>query len=191
MSKDRKRVAWSEEQVVDFLGNLRTASPASIVLRTYPSMNKFNREQRDALGNVVVQKMSNPYLGRVYKITYNTVMLGASYEKSVNRELARNGEEEDFRAQELPFGTWFNKNVVLHNGQFYLRYHFLRRKLNIVKTEYRMIEDDSLVDTSLLEPYFPPKKDSNMIVNCPKLENLVSIVCNKMDIVLVRNNRGF
>lgn len=191
MSKDRKRVAWSEEQVVDFLGNLRTASPASLVLRTYPTMNKFNREERDAQGNVVVQKMPNPYLDRVYKITYNTVMLGASYEKSVNRELARQGEEPDFKAQELPFGTWFNKNTVIHNGRFYLRYHFLRRKLAIVKTEYRMIEDDSIVDVHELEPYFPPKKDTGVIVNCTKLENVVSMVCNKMDIVLVRNNRGF
>jgi len=189
MSKDRKRVAWSEEQVVDFLGKLRTASPASIVLRTYPTMNKFDRGVRNLDGTIT--KMPNPYLDRVYKITYNTVMLGASYEKSVNRELARQGEEPDFKAQELPFGTWFNKNVVLHNSRFYLRYHFLRRKLAIVKTEYRMIEDDSLVDSAELAPFFPPKKDTGVIVNCAKLENLVSIVCNKMDITLIRNNRGF
>lgn len=191
MSKDRKRVAWSEEQVVDFLGKLRTASPASIVLRTYPKMNKFNREERDAQGNVVVAKMPNPYYDRVYKITYNTVMLGASYEKSVNRERERQGEEPDFKAQELPFGSWFNKNVVFHNGSFYLRYHFLRRKLAIVKTEYRMIEDDSIVPASEISPYLPPKNDTGVIVNCVKLENLVSMVCNKMDINLIRNNRGF
>ena len=58
----------------------------------------------------------------VEKTEYVNIKL--SYEASVNRERVREGLDNDFVSEPLPWGEWVMPNLVIVNkGEYYLRYY--------------------------------------------------------------------
>ena len=176
---------WSESQLMGFLKGLLSATPATIVIRTVPKMNKYSRV-RATTG----EKIANPFLGRVYKLSRYQVFLNYDYEKSVNRQLAREDKDAEFKTSERSWGIKDGRCLVFHEGSWYLNCKFERK----LETEYRLTEDDTVIDMSDLEEFTPPQGHSRSqgtdkeIINLnPKLANLVEMTAQGMDIVLIHN----
>lgn len=176
---------WSENQVMVFLRGIKAATPATIVIRTEPKMNKFGRT-RTTTG----EKVPNPWLGRVYKLSKYQVFLNFDYEKSVNRQLAREDKEPEFKAAERTWGVKDGRCLVFYEGVWYLNCK-LERKLDV---EFRGVDDDALIDVSELGEFLPPVShsvsqgtDKEVINLNPKLSNLVNMVAQGQDIIMIRS----
>ena len=60
--------------------------------------------------------------GNVTKVVNKQVQLNYDYENAVNRRLKAEGKTADFKANSLPWGSWYVPNKVIeHKGEYYLR----------------------------------------------------------------------
>jgi hypothetical protein len=62
--------------------------------------------------------------GNATKRVHTQVMLGWSYENSVNNRLQAQGDARTFIAEQLPYGAWvagMENKVILHKGELYMR----------------------------------------------------------------------
>lgn len=68
------------------------------------------------------RKTGNPH-GLIFKRVRAVGFVGASYQKAVENEAGRQGEDaSEFQAESLPWGEWVILNkVIFHKGAFYLR----------------------------------------------------------------------
>lgn len=93
-------------QILVLVSNVKAATFAEI---TYESEEK------------IPQKFG---IGKVSKICRGSVQLNYTYENAVNNRIEKEGKEANFKAESLPWGTWFIPNLLIeHKGEFYLRYY--------------------------------------------------------------------
>ena len=116
----------------------------SIVLNTVPKMNKN-----------VSKGVPNPYYGRVTKRAYYGVLIGFSYENSVNNQLVREGKEAEFEAAARTYGDHVDGTPVIeYNGK-----HYLQCKLqSTIGTQFYV--DGEPVEESVVDPYIVKPKPS-------------------------------
>lgn len=107
-------------------------------------------------------KANNPLFGRLTAISVGiNLQLGIDYEKSVNNRLKRNGINEKFEADSLPWGHWYEytneqgENVscfprlVEHKDKMYLRLY--KAKNTSIRTTYYL--DGQRVDYKSIKSY--------------------------------------
>lgn len=74
--------------------------------------------------------------GNATKRVHTQVMLGWSYENSVNNRLQAQGDARTFVAEKLPYGDWvkgMENKVILHKGEFYMRAYKMNNAKSIVE----------------------------------------------------------
>ena len=160
-----KKVITTTE-LVEMLKDYKGATFVNVVTATEPKMRKTN----------------NPYFGSVRKLTTQTVMLGADYEKAVNKRLEKEGKDADFTKEATyctPIGS--SNAIKQHpNGQIYLYCSFLTNN----KPKSRYVFEGREIEKSLLEPFLSAKsvsvkqgltEENEVIVRNFKIENVVEI----------------
>lgn len=103
-------------------------------------------------------KRGNPLAGaKVIKLTKATLQFGYSYENAVN-----NRTEEEFKAEELPWGKWVDgqvNRILEHNGEYYGRFYEVkngnREVVYLVNGEIATEEQVEIIKQ------FTPKSKSN------------------------------
>lgn len=124
----------------------------------------------------------------VSKVTTTKCALKAIYENCVNNHLVRKGEDPDFVAEPLPWGSWveFNgqrsKILIQHKGSFYIRTTFLTNE----KPEVFYIADGNMVDKEVLAPWMAEKKknENGVEVRTFKLSSMKEIRLNHTKYVI-------
>jgi hypothetical protein len=145
---------------------------------TYPKLNKKSR----------VTGLPCPFV-TVKKFTTANCMLKAIYENCVNNALERAGEDRDFKAQELPWGSWItfeegkrSRILIEHKGNFYIRATY-NNPNEIPEVKY--MADGNVVSKSELTEYLPIEKESGddpkdkVIVRTYNINSMVEIRLNK------------
>lgn len=60
--------------------------------------------------------------GVVTKVVDKQVQLNYDYENAVNNRLKKAGKDANFKAESLPWGSWYVPNkVIVHGDEYYLR----------------------------------------------------------------------
>ncbi len=76
------------------------------------------------LTDTKARKTGNPF-GQIFKRTKLGAVVGADYQKSVEREAGRQGADaSEFEAEKLPWGEWvkgLEGKVIQHKGELFLR----------------------------------------------------------------------
>lgn len=80
-----------------------------------------------AITDTKAKKTGNPYAA-VLKFSAVQAMTGINYENNVNNQLAREGKEADFVAQERTWGENVNGSLVVKGDKSYLVARVLRAK---------------------------------------------------------------
>lgn len=114
------------------------AQPATIQYLTKPKISSEGKKR----------------FGEVVKIANINVMLGYSYEGSVNNQRKREEKERDFLAQPLWNGNGFRINSVLSKNRNTQKVYLSYKKQRTLKSFYFDVALN-LLDTSVLKPYFP------------------------------------
>lgn len=113
-----ERIKMTKQQFVDFLGAIKGCEFVGVDTTTIVKMNKRN----------------NPFYGRVTKRVVAQYNFNAEYESSVNRHLAKEGLENNFKTEGLTWGEWlsneFFKKVITHKGELYIRLYPLADKIS-------------------------------------------------------------
>ena len=107
-------------------------------------------------------KANNPLYNRLTAVNVGiNLQLGIDYEKSVNNRLKKNGIDEKFEAEKLPWGKWLEytnekgENVsafprlITHNGGTYLRLY--KAKNTAIRTAYYL--DGERVDYNAIKAF--------------------------------------
>lgn len=130
---------------------------------------------------------------KVSNITRTDCQLNYSYENAVNNRLAKQGDEKNFTAQSLPYGSWVvgqENKLIEHKGNLYLRYYDVknadRATMWLVNGRKANAEEfDKIMD------YLKKKKeksDSNTQTNVGLVENQVKPknvkLCNILKLVV-------
>jgi len=116
--------------------------------------------------------------GAVEKESRVNVTLNANYEKSVNRQLGREGKDTDFEAMPRQWGNRVpHTPLVTHNGKFYLECK-VEKSFN---STYYM--DGQEIDKAMVEPHFYASSsrqgtDKEIIVRDYSLDSIVRINLN-------------
>jgi hypothetical protein len=100
----------TETELINMLSKIKGATPISLQYVTKPKINKEGKN----------------LFGEITRIANIQAFLGASYEKSVNRQLQREEKEMDFVAKPLWNGKGIRINFSLakhsETGKFYMSY---------------------------------------------------------------------
>ena len=105
------------------------------------------------------------FSGTVYRSYKEAGTFGISYENAVNNQLKREDKDNDFVADSLRWGTWYDVNkIITHKENFYLRY-FVNMNANskVDKgTVYHYADGTKLTpqEFATLAEFLPPKKSS-------------------------------
>lgn len=129
------------------------------------------------------------------KLVRLTLTLGASYEKRINRDLVKQGEEDNFTAQSMSGKEYINDEGIIAidtktRSKFYLIATVENHTIpdTIYFHEGKRISKEKAIELNLFMPsYFTPKttsgrgnmseeKDFHTI--SPKLENIISLKLN-------------
>lgn len=111
-----EKVFTTANELANTLKGFKGASLCSIELTTKVKMNKKSR--------VTAIPTTTAFKGDVYRSYKEAGMFGVSYENAVNNTLKRENKENDFKADSLPWGEWFDTNkIIAHKNEFYLRYY--------------------------------------------------------------------
>ena len=135
------------------------------------------------------------------KLVGVNITIGASYEKRINRDLEKQGEEDNFTAQGMTGKEYINDEGVLAIDTKTRTKHYLVATVENKTTperhlffEGKRISEEKAIEKNLFMPsYFTPKTTSgrgNMseandfhTIN-PNLDNIISITLNKMKFVV-------
>lgn len=126
------------------------------------SMNDKLIAVKAADGKGRALKANNPLFGRLTAISVGiNLQLGIDYEKSVNNRLKKNGIDEKFEAEKLPWGHWFEytnekgektscfPRLIEHKDKIYLRLY--KAKNTSIRTAYYL--DGERVDYNAIKDY--------------------------------------
>lgn len=151
----------TETVLVEMLSTFTGASYVNVITKTSPEMVKKNRETKEP----------NPYLGRIARMAERYGMLGASYERVINNErardaIAREGTDLDdgtpvpeFHAEAMWNGKGEHVNgskcLLRHKdtGRLYMIFYPARKES--VKEDVWTCDGEE-ISVELLKPYLPP-----------------------------------
>lgn len=162
----------------------------SALFRTEPKMNKTAKKE---LPDGTIEKVVNPYIGRVVKIQSIVANLGAEYEKAVNNRRAKEGEEKDFISGALTGRHHVEgfKNLLQSDTnaeQYYLQFTAYRSDV-VKKSVYLDTITGKEISFDEIKPFLPKKSPNksqgveNPILSfSPKLESVVALKCGTIDI---------
>jgi len=110
------------------------------------------------------RKTGNPY-GKIFKLCRAVGFVGANYQRAVENEAARQGENaSEFQAESLPWGNWLIQNKVIeHKGELYLRTQTApgqRRKQPARVTGY-LSESLQILSREQVKPFLPESRESS------------------------------
>ena len=179
-------VKMTREQFIDYVSNYSDKGRlVSVVLDTEPKMNKGRGAN------------TNPFYGRVRKVSSASYRFNSDYEKTINNRLKKEGKEPNFVADAMSGRVWLAKNKLEchENGTIYLRLY--QNKNGWRKTTYFIDgieatqEEVAEIKKWLVKSTNHPKKQmehglTNFYnVRSPKVENIVEITLNKCKITFV------
>lgn len=110
-----ERIKMTREQFVEYVKDIKGCRFVNVIAITDADMYLRN----------------NPYRGRVKKFTITPMQINYDYETAVNNRLKKLGEEPNFKADKLPFGSWlkgFENKIIVHKDEFYLRTYCVKNK---------------------------------------------------------------
>lgn len=156
-------------QILVLVSNIKPATFAEI---TYESEEK------------IPQKFG---LGHITKVCRGSVQLNYTYENAVNNRIEKDGKEANFKAESLPWGTWFIPNVLIeHKGEYYLRYY--AHKQSRFETEYFVDGRAATAsEIAVIKAYKAAKNttskrqseagldENQVIARCVKVGNIISL----------------
>ena len=120
-------------------------------------LNGIDRSQPVGMITVTVpdmKKRSNPYFGRVVKISHITCWINTRYSRSVNLQRIREAKSADFRARERAWGSKIEKRpLVEHDDQYYFEV-----KLQTRKSQLRLVETGEVIPPETIKPFLAPLK---------------------------------
>ena len=132
----------TETQLVDILKTIKGSTFATVYCETDPRM----------------RKTANPYNGNVLKVSSLNGLLNAIYERSVNSQRTREGEQANFEAKPRKWGVKLdNVPLVEHKGAFYLSIQVK----NDLSTTYKLADTGEEIDKATLEPWLPASRSSS------------------------------
>jgi len=150
---------------------------------------------------VKMNKTGNPYFGRVEKISTVGMLLGASYEDTMNRRLSAAGLEADFQADKRNNGTTAVEGTsgkILRNKQGELLLNYIVN--DRVTPQVTYLVDGKQADEmtiKAIEPWLPQKKVSakqedagldeqeQVKVRSVKLSNIIAINMRGDTVIIV------
>ena len=125
-------------QFVRRLNGIEGSQPVGMITLTIPDM----------------KKRSNPFFGRVIKISHITAFINCRYSRSVNLQRIREAQSADFRARERAWGSKIEKRpLVEHDDQYYFEV-----KLQARKSQLRLIETGEVIPPEAIKPFISPVK---------------------------------
>lgn len=134
-----------------------------------------------------LKKTNNPFYvdGKCVIVKESTmnVLLNGIYENAVNNQRKREGNTEEFKAQERKWGNKdSNKSIVENNGNYYLQCHIT----DVFKTNYVDIRTGNVVPFEDIQEFLPSKKTSNtqgtnkeVVIRTFKMSSIKQININK------------
>ena len=103
-----------------------------------------------------LRKTNNPYAGEIMKESVGLVVLNYNYEKEVNRQRAREGEEFDFQTKARTWGTRMGESsLITHNGFIYVDVNYKESK------ETKFLHNGEEIEKVLIEEWLPKKKSNS------------------------------
>ena len=183
-----ERIKMTKEQFVEFINNIKGCQFVNVVAITDADMYLRN----------------NPYRGRVKKFTVTPMQINYDYETAVNNRLRKIGEEPNFKADKLPFGTWlqgFENKIITYKDELYLRTYCVKNKHP--KTFYLLdgvlVNDEQMTEIKQwLKPTSTSDKQSNAGLEKDyqvkprtyKFESIIAITIKHTRIYLEVNGNG-
>ena len=150
-------------QLADLLRNVTHAQPIGFV----------------ALIDAKARKTGNPF-GTVLKLSKVQAFTGFDYERSVNRQLEREGSQLSFTAKERSWGERISPALAENHGKLYLvaKVENTRKPVYLVKTAFGLLP----IAKALVSPFLPVSKpasnqgtDKEIVYRNYSLENIVSL----------------
>lgn len=163
----------TKSQLVETIKSIKGTTFATLETSTEPKM----------------RKTGNPYFGRVRKISKGlNVQIGSVYEKAVNRQAEREGNESagEFKAEKLAYGSWLVPHKLIeHKGEIQIRVTCNpRMKPKSVSYEIDGVE----IPVEEIKPFMPESKKSarqesfgverEVVPRNFKLESITAITVN-------------
>jgi hypothetical protein len=112
MTKEKVFMTVTQSELVSVLNEVKNPTFCNVVMVTEPRMNK----------------KGNDLYGRVTKHKTGRILIGMDYEKRVNNNLEKEGQERGFVSQESKVGTHVNKCVLWNENKqkFYLFHEWFK-----------------------------------------------------------------
>lgn len=146
-------------EFLSLLRGMKGSSAASIVYRSVVKHNKTLREDK-----TVTWESLFGHKEVIKRQVFNT-NIGVNYESCVNRQLEREGVDDDFVADKLPYGRWEIPNILIeHNGDLQLRgYAEMGIASSSNRSEYFFSDGRSVTeeDWGKLRGFLPPERDES------------------------------
>jgi len=131
---------------------------------------------------VRMNKRGNPYYGEVFKAKNGNYMIGTDYEKRVNVNLSKEGQDKDFVASKNNVGDHVSK-VLLYNDKtkkFYLQYE----RFDNSKIETTYLYKGNTIEKSAFESFMPSTNNySNQGLD--RTVNVMSVTVNNIKKITV------
>jgi hypothetical protein len=135
-----------------------------------------------------LKKTGNPFLSAIVtKSTTLSGFIGFDYENSVNRQLGREGKEQEFESHPRSWGTLINPYFVEHKGSYYLQMKVEASSMPV----YRV--DRVEVPVEKVEAWLPKKSepktqselDKKVILRDVKVDNILALRYNGESYLIV------
>jgi hypothetical protein len=119
-----------------------------------------------------MRKTDNPYFGRVYKLVKANGQVGADYERSVNKQLWQNGEDDDFAVGPHKWGEYVDSCFIANKdgSRVYLRFQERSRV-----EQYFLEENDEQIDPEVLKPWLPKEREQTIKYRNFAVDNIMWI----------------
>jgi len=192
----KQKITFSTEQdLLEILSNFDKRQQFLTLDSTV--VKKANKKSR-----LTGELFTDVFKGEILATKKEYVSIYHNYQDSINNRLAKQGSDQIFVSEGLPYGTWYQPDLIIeHNEKFQLRY-FQDKNSNYRHSEYVFhYANGDVLDSALVERYWaefaPPvsksKKQDEVGVELEtkprnvKFEGLNRLVVG--DMILIRKGR--
>lgn len=143
-----------------------------------------------------MNKRGNPLFGRVKKLAVYNCQYAFSYENAVNNRLERQGDERNFNAQTMLWGTWvigYENRIKIHKGEYFARFYRAKgcRAIVTYYVDGREATEEEIATIKAFTPLRKPSETQNAVGLTSNqvepfdiaLKNIVSLTINGTTIV--------
>ena len=138
----------------------------------------------EALTDTRARKTGNPF-GQIFKRVRCSGVVGADYQRAVEREAGRQGADaSEFDAEPLPWGEWLIPGkVITHKGGYYLRTQYTpgQRKLHTAKVLGYFDSAGARLDLDKIKAFLPASRESAKQQDEAGLGETVQVRTYKLD----------